>query len=208
MLDVDNLKFSYDDANAFSFTLKADLGEIVVVEGPSGVGKSTLLNMIAGFLPPQSGRLTWNGADMLSIPPSDRPLSMIFQDSNLFDHLTCRDNIAIGLSPRLKLDAAAWQRVDDAMDVLGISSLAHRSPNLTSGGQQQRVALARALVRASGQDRRLMLFDEPFSALDPETRQDAIEAVLAVMARGDFTALVVSHDANDAKALGARVVKL
>lgn len=218
MLEVHNIRFSYasTDSREFCFNLRVESGEIVVVEGASGAGKSTLLNLIAGFLTPDpnkdfgnedSGFLRWKGEDIGHLNPAERPLSMIFQDSNLFEHLTCRQNIALGIAPSLKLPPPDWQKVDDAMMQLGISEFAERKPGAMSGGQQQRIALARALVRAQD-NKELLLFDEPFHALDPETRQDCINAVLEVVSRWGLTALMVSHDPRDAKLLGARVVKL
>ena len=214
MLDVNNVRFSYDGNSGhdsgedFCFDLKAEIGEILVVEGASGVGKSTLLNLIAGFLTPSHGNINWNGQSILNLAPSARPLSMIFQDNNLFDHLTCRANIALGLNPSLKLDPAEWAKVDAAMEQLHIAPLKDRLPSDTSGGQQQRVALARGLVRAEGQGRNLLLFDEPFSALDPTTRQDCIDAVLELMSSGKMVGVMVSHDPLDAAALNARVHQL
>jgi thiamine transport system ATP-binding protein len=211
MLEIKGIRFSYgtsSKAKFFCFDLTVESGEIVLVEGVSGAGKSTLLNLIAGFLTPLSGVMRWHGQDILSLNPSERPLSMIFQDSNLFEHLTCRQNIALGLSPSLRLDDSAWHEVDMAMEQLGIIGLREVKPAQASGGQQQRVVLARSLVRAKNQNRGLLLFDEPFSALDPETRQDCIDAVLELMATRDLTAIIVSHDPADAVALGARLIPL
>ena len=203
MLEVKDVRFSYgqDQEVEFIFDLEAKSEEILVVEGASGVGKSTLLHLAAGLLTPHGGKITFQGEDITAMRSDLRPLSMIFQSGNLFDHLTCRDNIAIGLDPHLRLEESLWKRIDAAMEVLGIRPLAHKRPDETSGGQQQRVALARALVRAECQKRDLLLLDEPFSALDPITRQDCIEAVLSLMASRPMTALIVSHDKNDATAL-------
>lgn len=210
MLEVKNVQFSYgkDQEAEFVFDLEAKPEEILVVEGASGVGKSTLLHLVAGLLTPQRGQIIFQGEDITEKKPDQRPLSMIFQSGNLFDHLTCRENVAIGLEPHLRLEESLWKRIDAAMEVLGILPLAHKRPDETSGGQQQRVALARALVRAECQKRDLLLLDEPFSALDPITRQDCIDAVLSLMASRPITALIVSHDKNDAAALGAKRHKL
>ena len=210
MLEVKDVQFSYgkDQEAEFVFDLEAKPEEILVVEGASGVGKSTLLHLVAGLLTPQRGQIIFQGEDITEKKPGQRPLSMIFQSGNLFDHLTCRENVAIGLKPHLRLEESLWKRIDAAMEVLGILPLAHKRPDETSGGQQQRVALARALVRAECQKRDLLLLDEPFSALDPITRQDCIDAVLSLMASRPMTALIVSHDKNDAAALGAKRHKL
>jgi len=214
MLELKDVQFSYPSsledktAPSFCFNLTVNKGQIVVVEGRSGIGKSTLLNLVAGFLTPHQGRIYWQGQDMTSLPPSDRPLSMIFQSNNLFDHLSCRMNIALGLRPSLSLSNDEWRAVDAVMDDLGIGAIKDRKPDDVSGGQQQRVALARALIRADWQDRDLLLFDEPFSALDRETRLDCIEVVKRILASKSMAALMVSHDPEDAKRLGADVIAL
>lgn len=214
MLELKDVRFSYPSlsedktAPSFCFNLTVNKGQIVVVEGRSGIGKSTLLNLVAGFLTPHQGKISWQGQDMTSLPPSDRPLSMIFQSNNLFDHLSCRMNIALGLRPSLSLSNDEWRAVDAVMDDLGIGAIKDRKPDDVSGGQQQRVALARALIRADWQDRDLLLFDEPFSALDRETRLDCIEVVKRILASKSMAALMVSHDPEDAKRLGADVIAL
>lgn len=210
MLEVKNVAFSYVGTlpSEFVFNLTVNRGEIAVVSGRSGAGKSTLLNLIAGFLTPDQGQIIWQGQDLAGTVPADRPLSMIFQNDNLFDHLTCRSNVALGLRPSLSLSKAEWQAVDAAMDELGILAVQRRLPRAISGGQQQRVALARALIRAVSQNRQLLLFDEPFSALDPDTRGDCIDRVKHLVASKNMAALVVSHNPDDAVGLNAAEITL
>lgn len=210
MLEVKDVTFSYTGPMApeFEFKLAVGRSEIVVVSGRSGAGKSTLLNLVAGFLMPNQGKITWLGQDLASTPPADRPLSMIFQDGNLFDHLSCRVNVALGLRPSLSLSKDEWHAVDLAMDELGILAVQHRLPDAISGGQQQRVALARAMIRAEWQNRQLLLFDEPFSALDPNTRADCIDRIKYLVASKNMAALVVSHNSDDASALDAAKISL
>lgn len=210
MLEVKHVAFSYAGMppSEFVFNLTVDRGEIAVVSGRSGAGKSTLLNLIAGFLTPDQGQIIWQGQDLVGTAPADRPLSMIFQSDNLFDHLTCRSNVALGLRPSLSLSEAEWQAVDAAMDELGILAVQQRLPHAISGGQQQRVALARALIRAVSQNRQLLLFDEPFSALDPDTRGDCIDRVKHLVASKNMAALVVSHNPDDAVGLTAAEITL
>ena len=210
MLEVKNVAFAYavTPPAEFVFNLTVACGEIVVVSGRSGAGKSTLLSLIAGFLTPDQGRIIWQGQDLAGTAPADRPLSMIFQDDNLFDHLNCRLNVALGLRPSLSLSKAEWQAVDAAMDELGILAVKQRLPRAISGGQQQRVALARALIRAAWQNRQLLLFDEPFSALDPDTRADCIDRVKHLVASNNMAALVVSHNPDDAVGLNAAEITL
>ena len=210
MLEVKDVTYSYTGSSMseFFFTLDVGRGDIVVVSGRSGAGKSTLLNLIAGFLTPDQGKIIWQGQDLAGTSPADRPLSMIFQDDNLFDHLSCRLNVALGLRPSLSLSKDEWHAVDAAMDELGILAVQQRRPDTISGGQQQRVALARALIRAEWQNRQLLLFDEPFSALDPYTKADCIDRVKHLVASKNMAALMVSHNPDDASALNAAEITL
>lgn len=148
------------------FTLSIARGEQVAILGPSGAGKSTLLNLIAGFLTPASGTMLIEGEDHTATPPSRRPVSMLFQENNLFSHLSVQQNIGLALT-RLKLNASQREKMHHIAQQMGIDSLLERLPGELSGGQRQRVALARCLVR----EQPILLLDEPFSALDPALRQ-------------------------------------
>jgi len=208
MLEINSVCFSYGDADEFTYDLHVRTAAATVIQGPSGVGKSTLLHLVAGFLAPLRGDIRWDNASLLALPPSERPLSMLFQDNNLFDHLDARTNIALGLDAGLKLSATQKDLVDSAMDQLGIHGLKNKLPPMLSGGQQQRVALARALVRARGRNKPLILLDEPFTALDPLTRDDCLAAVRLLIDDFGMTALIVSHDPADARDLGGDVFSL
>mgnify|MGYP000190593717 CR=1 FL=1 len=155
------------------FSLTVERGEQMAILGPSGAGKSTLLNLIAGFLTPASGLLTLDGVDHTTTPPSRRPVSMLFQENNLFSHLTVAQNIGLGLNPGLKLNAAQQKKMHAIAHQMGIDNLMARLPGELSGGQRQRVALARCLVR----EQPILLLDEPFSALDPALRQEMLTLV-------------------------------
>ena len=174
----------------------ADLaaGSFCAVIGPSGAGKTTLLNLIAGFEAPRSGRILLGGADMTSTPPAERPVSMIFQENNLFAHLDVFTNIALGLSPSGRLDAAGKARVAQAMESTGLCGLGRRRPGELSGGQRQRVAIARALLR----ERPVMLLDEPFAALGPALRAEMLGLIADIHADRGFTTLLVTHEPRDA----------
>ena len=210
MLEVKDVKFSYVNSakTTFKFDLEAALGNIVVVEGKSGVGKSTLLSLISGFLTPNSGLISWFGDNLTNLAPADRPLSMMFQHGNLFDHLNCQINIGLGLKPSLSLSKEEWCAVDQIMDELGILELKHCIPENISGGQQQRVALARAVLRAKWQNRKLLLLDEPFSALDHNNRISCIDVVKSLIKSKNMAALLVSHNPDDARRLDAQVYEL
>ncbi|WP_449545670.1 thiamine ABC transporter ATP-binding protein ThiQ [Lelliottia amnigena] len=184
------------------FTLTAQQGEMIAILGPSGAGKSTLLNLIAGFLTPARGAMTINGQDHTHTPPSQRPVSMLFQENNLFTHLTVRQNIGLGMDPGLKLTAAQRERLEDIVRQMGLMDFIDRLPGELSGGQRQRVALARCLVR----EQPILLLDEPFSALDPALRQEMLQLVKDVCQQKQLTMLMVSHSVEDAARIAPRSV--
>jgi len=184
------------------FTLTAKQGEMIAILGPSGAGKSTLLNLIAGFLPPARGEMTINGQDHTHTPPSQPPVSMLFQENNLFTHLTVRQNIGLGMDPGLKLTEGQRQKSDAIAQQMGLTELSDRLPGELSGGQRQRVALARCLVR----EQPILLLDEPFSALDPALRQEMLQLVKDVCQQKQLTMLMVSHSVEDAASIAPRAV--
>ncbi|MGL6434557.1 thiamine ABC transporter ATP-binding protein [Aeromonas caviae] len=201
MLVIEELVTSYPDWQVtFSATLPK--GEITALIGPSGAGKSTLLGMIAGFVPVESGTLTFDGQDLLSLGPAERSVTTLFQDHNLFLHLSVFDNIAIGLHPGLRLNPAQKRLVQEAADKVGLGEMLTRLPEQLSGGQQQRVGLARALVRG----RPLLLLDEPFSALDPALRREMLAEVARLACEQGITVLMVSHNPEDAQLIADQVL--
>ena len=208
MLEISGLRYAWPDGAEFLFDLRVETGRILILQGPSGIGKSTLLSLIAGLLTPESGSIRWGGDDIAGLPPAERPLSILFQQHNLFDHLDCRSNIALGINPALKLEDSEWTAVEEAMRTLGIGEMGRRLPETLSGGQQQRVALARALLRSRLQQRSLLLLDEPFSALDPEIRIECSRIVRQLVEKEGLTALVVSHDPLDVERLRATALSL
>jgi len=181
-----------------SFRLTADFqvapGALVGVIGPSGAGKSTLLSVISGFFPVESGRILWDGRDLSGLAPGARPLSILFQDHNLFPHLTVGQNVGLGLRPDLRLSPDQRARVTDALARTGLAGMEDRKPATLSGGQQSRVALARVLLRA----RPLLLLDEPFAALGPALKAEMLDLVAGIAKETGATVLLVSHDPEDA----------
>ncbi|GFE64350.1 thiamine ABC transporter ATP-binding protein [Litoreibacter roseus] len=177
-------------------------GTVTAVMGPSGSGKSTLLNAVAGFLPIAQGRLVLNGVDVTNAPPGPRPVSMIFQDQNLFPHLTAAQNVGLGRHPGLKLTQVDRLAVADALDRVGLGGLQDRKPAALSGGQQSRVALARVLL----QRRPILLLDEPFAALGPALRVEMLELVRDIASDQDLTVLMVTHDPKDAAEIAPQMV--
>ncbi|KGB02440.1 thiamine ABC transporter ATP-binding protein ThiQ [Leclercia pneumoniae] len=184
------------------FTLSVPQGESVAILGPSGAGKSTLLNLIAGFLQPASGTILIENRDHTWTPPSRRPVSMLFQENNLFTHLSVRQNIGLGMHPGLKLNGDQQRKLAAIAGQMGISDLLDRLPGELSGGQRQRVALARCLVR----EQPILLLDEPFSALDPALRQEMLLLVKEVCERQQLTMLMVSHSVEDAARIARRSI--
>ncbi|HCD7425549.1 TPA: thiamine ABC transporter ATP-binding protein ThiQ [Citrobacter werkmanii] len=184
------------------FTLSVSRGEQVAILGPSGAGKSTLLNLIAGFLTPASGTMMIEGEDHTATPPSRRPVSMLFQENNLFSHLSVWQNIGLGLDPGLKLNALQREKMRHIARQMGLDSLLERLPGELSGGQRQRVALARCLVR----EQPILLLDEPFSALDPALRQEMLTLVAEVCRDKQLTLLMVSHSVEDAARIAPRSI--
>lgn len=183
-------------------TLSVARGDQIAILGPSGAGKSTLLNLIAGFLTPASGNMVIDGEDHTTTPPSRRPVSMLFQENNLFSHLSVQQNIGLGLNPGLKLNASQREKILHIAQQMGIDSLLERLPGELSGGQRQRVALARCLVR----EQPILLLDEPFSALDPALRQEMLTLVAEVCREKQLTLLMVSHSVEDAARIAPRSI--
>lgn len=182
-----------------SFRLTADwlvpAAARLALIGPSGAGKSTLLLAIAGFLPLAAGRIGWAGQDLAPLAPGERPLSILFQDQNLFPHLTIAQNLGLGLNPTLKLTRDQQDQIEAALNRVGLKGMGARKPGSLSGGQQGRAALARALLRA----RPLLLLDEPFAALGPALKAEMLDLVGEVASATGATVILVTHDPADAK---------
>ncbi len=188
------------------FTLTCDFeiaaGQFCAVLGPSGAGKSTLLSLLAGFENLNSGRIILDDIDVTSLSPDQRPVSMVFQDNNVFPHLTVAQNVGLGLSPSLRLSQDQVKVVEEALEHVQLSTLAQRRPGEISGGERQRVALARVLVRA----KKILLLDEAFAALDPGLRQNLLERVVAIAKSRHLTVLTVTHQPAEVRAVADHVM--
>ncbi len=215
---LDDISFSYGEA-AMRFDVEFRPATITAVIGPSGSGKSTLLNLVAGFETPASGRVLVGGQDITALPPAGRPVSMMFQENNLFAHLDVGKNVGLGRSPSLRLTAADRSAVSEALERTGLADKAavaealertgltgkeHRLPRELSGGERQRVALARILVR----NRPVLLLDEPFGSLGPALRGDMLELLAGVQAERRMTVLFVTHQPQDARRIADDMVFL
>lgn len=196
MLQLDRLILSQGP-----FRLAADWsaspGQRIAVIGPSGAGKSTLLSAIAGFFAPSEGRILWQGQDLAEVPPGQRPVTILFQDQNLFPHLTITQNLGLGLRPDLRLTHQDHSWIEESLARVGLAGLGPRRPAQLSGGQASRAALARALLRA----RPILLLDEPFAALGPALRREMLALVREVAEATGALVLMVTHDPEDARAL-------
>jgi putrescine transport system ATP-binding protein len=176
-------------------------GEIFALVGASGCGKTTLLRMLAGFARQSSGRISIEGIEMSDVPPHERPVNMMFQSYALFPHMTVEANVGYGIK-RLPLDSASRRRrVQEALDMVQLGALGQRKPHQLSGGQRQRVALARALIRRP----KLLLLDEPLSALDKKLREQTQFELMALQYQLGITFIVVTHDQDEAMALATRI---
>ena len=192
MIRLDSV-FLADDTLPMSFDLQVAAGERIAIVGPSGAGKSTLLNLIAGFVLPTQGNIWLNGENHTQSAPYERPVSMLFQENNLFPHLTVQQNLALGLKTSLKLTALEQDQIEQVADAVGLTSFLSRLPNSLSGGQKQRVALARCLLR----DKPILLLDEPFSALDPELRMEMLNLIDELCHSKKLTLLLVTHQPSE-----------
>lgn len=200
MLRVEDLSFAHPGQQTpYRFTMSAAAGEVTAVSGASGSGKSTLLDLLAGFLTPRGGSVDLDGQNLLPLPPEQRPLSLLLQSESLFDHLSASRNVALGL-PAHTRKPDANRRIAEALAEVGLQDLGSQIANTLSGGQKQRVALARTLLRA----RPLLLLDEPFSALDDETRVAVRDLVRTLTVRHGWHTILVSHHGDDIEALAGR----
>jgi putative spermidine/putrescine transport system ATP-binding protein len=177
-------------------------GEMVVLLGPSGCGKTTTLRMVAGFVTPDAGDVALDGRSILRAPPHRRDMGLVFQSYALFPHLTVARNIAFGLEMRRERRDAIAARVAEMLRLVKLEGLAERLPRQLSGGQQQRVALARALAIRP----RVLLLDEPLSNLDAALRQDVGREIRLLQRAAGLTAIMVTHDQDEAMAMADRLV--
>jgi thiamine transport system ATP-binding protein len=201
MLRLDHLHIQQGD-----FSLTADFvverGRKVAVIGPSGAGKSTLLSALGGFADGVEGKIFWDRQDISDAAPGARPIAMLFQDNNLFPHLSVTQNVGLGLRPSLRLSAADQARVASAIERVGLKGFEYRKPGALSGGQQSRAALARMLV----QNKPLVLLDEPFAALGPALRHDMLDLVKDLVSETGATLLMVTHTPGDVARIADEVI--
>jgi thiamine transport system ATP-binding protein len=200
MLTLSGVSVSYDGTPAVrDASLVLPDGQVLAVLGPSGCGKSTLLRAVAGLEPLVAGTVTWDDSDLAQVPTHKRGFALMFQDGQLFNHLTVARNIGYAL--RLRRTSGIAARVDELLALVGLEGYADRLPATLSGGERQRVALARCLAVRP----RLLLLDEPLSALDTGLRQRLATDLRAILTHEGITALMVTHDHEEAFTIADRL---
>jgi ABC-type Fe3+/spermidine/putrescine transport system ATPase subunit len=204
-LELDSLEKRFGEVSVTrGVSLLADKGEIVALLGPSGSGKTTVLRLTAGFEAPDAGRVVVEGRDVTRLPAEQRRFGMVFQHYALFPHMTAGENVAFGLESRRTPRDAIVRRVAEMLALTGLSGLENRKVTELSGGQQQRVALARALAPSP----RVLLLDEPLSNLDPSLREKTRQELKRAIRKIGITTVFVTHEQEEAFALGDRVAVL
>lgn len=188
----------------WSFSIELETNGVYALLGRSGSGKSTLLNLLAGFLQPGSGRIHWHGKKINDLEPAQRPVTTLFQDNNLFSHLSVFKNIGLGVNASLRLSKEQKHDILTVLENVGLKGYENKLPGSLSGGEKQRVALARCLLRRQP----ILLLDEPFSALDATTRQEMIALLSTLINEFNPCVLMVTHDVGDAIALGATQLQM
>ncbi|MGW0059696.1 ABC transporter ATP-binding protein, partial [Streptosporangium sandarakinum] len=202
MLQITGVSRRFGEVTALSeVSLDIRQGEFFALLGPSGCGKTTLLRILAGFESPDSGTVTLDGADLLSLPAHRRPINLMFQSYALFPHMTVAKNVAYGLERERLPRAEIRERVEEVLAKVGLAEMAGRRPQQLSGGQRQRVALARAIVKRP----RLLLLDEPLSALDKKVRAEMQLELKRLQHEVGITFVVVTHDQEEAMSLADRI---
>ena len=202
LLKITDLKYRYksiDDVYTYALSVKPQ--EIVAILGESGSGKSTLLDLIAGFLAASGGSIELDEKELTALPVEKRPVSILFQQHNLFEHLSVQKNILLGVSRTLKSSREDVAKVQEILKEVGLEKYEHTLASSLSGGQQQRVALARVLLRREP----ILLLDEPFTGLDAKTRMEMLDLVQKISRENDLHTVMVTHELQDCERIADRV---
>ena len=202
MLEVRNLKIKRDQ-KVLSYDFNLEAGKTLAIQGLSGVGKSTLLSAIAGFVKSSAGQILWREQTIDSLPVEQRPVSYLFQQNNLFEHLSVMANLTLGFGKKT-VDSVLTQQLVDASNRLEVGDQLEKMPGALSGGQRQRIAIIRTMMRPEP----LVLLDEPFAELDPHTRVLATEWVREVASESGKTVLMVTHQSEDVEKVADDVLVL
>lgn len=201
MLQIRHISKTFDNKEVLKdISFDVDDGEIMSILGPSGCGKTTLLNIVLGILQPTGGSIVFNGEDITNIKMEDRGFNIVFQDFGLFPHLTAYDNIVYGLHNKPEISSS--EEVDELIRLLDLKEHLDKKPDQLSGGQKQRVALARTLVMKP----KVLLLDEPFSALDGVIKESIKERIRLVANTFHLAMIIVTHDPEEALTLSDRIL--
>lgn len=206
ILELKEIEFCYDSSIKIldKVNLKVDEGEVITIFGKSGIGKSTLLKIICGLLEAKSGKVYLDGKDITNIPANKRNIVMTLQDSYLFPHMTVEDNIGFSMKMYGKNKTEIKERVNELLNMIGLSGYEKKKPKELSGGEKKRVALARAIADYP----RLILLDEPFTGLDEEIKNQILEIVKLLNKKYNTSLILITHDIHEAKTLSDRIIKL
>ena len=197
------LNFSLKESYlTISTNISLEPDKIYAVVGPCGAGKSTFLNLVSGFASISRGTIIWNGQEISNLPPAKRSVSILFQDNNLFPHLSVWRNLALAVTHWPKISRDNEEKLKAVMSEVGILGLENRKPSQLSGGQQSRVALARVLL----QKNKILLLDEPFSALGPSLKDQMLELIKKIAKNKKLLVLMVTHEPADAKKVASQTL--
>ena len=207
MLKVDSIKYSYEQENTinnYDFSCFIKESEIVGIIGSSGSGKSTLLDLIAGFLTPTSGSIFFKEKEISSLDTEQRPLTILFQKYNTFEHLSVIKNVLLGISTSLKPKKEELLEAKEILKEVGLTGFENKLASSLSGGQSQRVALARSLIKKTP----ILLLDEPFTGLDLDSRNKMLKLLKNISKRRKLYTIIVTHELNDCKSIANRVYEV
>ncbi|MBP3040792.1 ABC transporter ATP-binding protein [Bacillaceae bacterium Marseille-Q3522] len=202
-LTIEKLSKIYPTGDGVSdINIAVHQGEMVTLLGPSGCGKTTVLRTVGGFIDPTGGNIKIVNESVLQLPPEKRPTAMVFQSYNLWPHMTVYDNLSFSLKLKKRKKAEIKEKVNEVLKLVRLEGMEKKYPSELSGGQQQRIALARALLL----EPKVLLLDEPFSALDAKLRHELREELREIQAREKLTMLFVTHDQEEALSISDRIV--
>jgi len=205
LLSITNLQYQYKHAdNLYTYNLEIRPQEVIGILGQSGSGKSTLLDIVAGFVEANAGSITLDEKDLTRLSVEKRPITILFQNHNLFEHLSVQKNILLGVSRILKDSIEEVEKVQAILKEVGIEKFEHTIVSQLSGGQQQRVALARVLIRREP----ILLLDEPFTGLDEETRIEMLDLVKQITVEHKLHTIMVTHEVEDCERIANHVYKM
>lgn len=205
LLKITNLKYQHKNADdIYEYSMSVKPKEIVAILGQSGSGKSTLLDLMAGFLSASSGSIKLDGNELIKESVEKRPITILFQNHNLFEHLSVQKNILLGVSKTLKDSKEDIKKVQTILKEVGLEKYEHTLVSSLSGGQQQRVALARVLIRREP----ILLLDEPFTGLDIDTKIEMLDLVKKITIENNLHTIMVTHDIQDCERIANRVYKV